>query len=330
MMVQSEKGPLLDMEPLFPTAPLPGPWQDKLGRRFPQAIAHRGYRARFPENTLSAFAGALEAGAHALETDIHLSGDGVVVLSHDPTLQRCFGQPDRIIDCKWSYLSTLRTLKEPHEPLPRLVDLLRYLARPGLENIWLLLDIKIDNNVDDVMRLMAQAIQAVPPSARPWNERIVLGCWAATYLPFCYYYLPGFPVTHIGYNICHARQFFKVPNVSFNMLQMVLMGPTGSSFLKDARAAGRPVFAWTVNDDALMRWSIRKGIDGVITDDPKQFLDVCSTYDIHEGAERLPLRQYAFIAWINLMALLFSMLFRWKHGFYVDRSKVTRGIPNAR
>ena len=114
------------------------------------------------------------------------------------------------------------------------------------------------------------------------------------------------------------------------MLQMVLMGPTGSSFLKDARAAGRPVFAWTVNDDALMRWSIRKGIDGVITDDPKQFLDVCSTYDIHEGAERLPLRQYAFIAWINLMALLFSMLFRWKHGFYVDRSKVTRGIPNAR
>lgn len=31
---------------------------------------------------MSAFKGALEAGAHALETDIHLSKDGVVVLSH--------------------------------------------------------------------------------------------------------------------------------------------------------------------------------------------------------------------------------------------------------
>lgn len=64
------------------TAPLAIPWQDKLGRRYPQAIAHRGYRTEFPENTLSAFAGALKAGAHALETDIHLSKDDVVVLSH--------------------------------------------------------------------------------------------------------------------------------------------------------------------------------------------------------------------------------------------------------
>ncbi len=51
------------------------------GRR-PQAIAHRGYKAAYPENTLGAFKGAVEVGAHAIETDVHLSRDGVVVLSH--------------------------------------------------------------------------------------------------------------------------------------------------------------------------------------------------------------------------------------------------------
>jgi hypothetical protein len=49
---------------------------------FPQTIAHRGYKAEHPENTMRAFQGAVEVGAHALETDIHLSKDGIVVLSH--------------------------------------------------------------------------------------------------------------------------------------------------------------------------------------------------------------------------------------------------------
>jgi glycerophosphoryl diester phosphodiesterase len=52
------------------------------GVQLPQAIAHRGYKAAFPENTMASFVGAVEAGAHALETDIHLTADDVVVLSH--------------------------------------------------------------------------------------------------------------------------------------------------------------------------------------------------------------------------------------------------------
>ena len=52
------------------------------GRRLPQAIAHRGYKAAHPENCMEAFKGAVKVGAHAIETDIHLSKDGVVVLSH--------------------------------------------------------------------------------------------------------------------------------------------------------------------------------------------------------------------------------------------------------
>jgi glycerophosphoryl diester phosphodiesterase len=56
--------------------------KDVSGNRKPQAIAHRGYKAKFPENTMGAFKGAVDVGADALETDIHLSKDGVVVLSH--------------------------------------------------------------------------------------------------------------------------------------------------------------------------------------------------------------------------------------------------------
>lgn len=92
---------------------------------------------------MAAFRSAVEIGAHAIETDVHLTKDDVVVLSHDATLKRCFGKPDRIIDHEWSYLSSLRTIAKPHEAMPRLKDLLEYLAQPGLEEIWLLLDIKV-------------------------------------------------------------------------------------------------------------------------------------------------------------------------------------------
>jgi len=56
--------------------------KDVSGNRRPQAIAHRGYKAKFPENTMGAFRGAVEVGAEGLETDVHLTRDGVVVLSH--------------------------------------------------------------------------------------------------------------------------------------------------------------------------------------------------------------------------------------------------------
>ncbi len=54
----------------------------KDGTQLPQTIAHRGYKAKHPENTMGAFKGAVAVGADALETDTHVTKDGVVVLSH--------------------------------------------------------------------------------------------------------------------------------------------------------------------------------------------------------------------------------------------------------
>ncbi len=54
----------------------------------PWIIAHRGYRAKYPENTLSAFSAALDAGAAMIELDVTLSLDRKLVVIHDATLQR--------------------------------------------------------------------------------------------------------------------------------------------------------------------------------------------------------------------------------------------------
>jgi tubulin gamma len=130
---------------------------------------------------MAAFKGAVEVGAHAIETDLHLTKDNVVVLSHDATLKRCFGREEKIIDMTWKELSDLRTVAEPKQQMPRLLDLLEYLAQPGLERPWVLLDIKIDNDPDDMMRLIGETIRSAPPSAkRAWKDRIVLGVWAVS------------------------------------------------------------------------------------------------------------------------------------------------------
>jgi glycerophosphoryl diester phosphodiesterase len=54
----------------------------------PIVIGHRGAAGERPENTLAAFAFGLEAGAAILESDLHLTRDGVVVMAHDETVDR--------------------------------------------------------------------------------------------------------------------------------------------------------------------------------------------------------------------------------------------------
>jgi glycerophosphoryl diester phosphodiesterase len=61
---------------------------------------HRGARGLWPENTLAAFAGALELGVSAVELDCGMTRDGVVVVTHDPELN-----PDLTRDAGGSFLA---------------------------------------------------------------------------------------------------------------------------------------------------------------------------------------------------------------------------------
>ena len=59
------------------------PFYAKDGKtKLPQYVAHRGFNKIYPENTLSAFQAAIDVGCHGIETDVQISRDGVVVISH--------------------------------------------------------------------------------------------------------------------------------------------------------------------------------------------------------------------------------------------------------
>jgi glycerophosphoryl diester phosphodiesterase len=58
------------------------------GKAKPYIMAHRGNKAQCPENTLASFKQALQDGADILETDLHLSADGVFMCIHDGTVDR--------------------------------------------------------------------------------------------------------------------------------------------------------------------------------------------------------------------------------------------------
>lgn len=72
----------------------------------PRVVAHRGDSAHYPENTLEAFMSAYNMGVDVIETDIHLSRDGQVVIWHDPTLDRNTDGHGRIEDHTLEELKT--------------------------------------------------------------------------------------------------------------------------------------------------------------------------------------------------------------------------------
>ena len=72
----------------------------------PRIVAHRGDSAHFPENTLPAFESATAMQVDVIETDVHLSKDGEVVIWHDPTLDRNTDGSGRIEDHTLSELKS--------------------------------------------------------------------------------------------------------------------------------------------------------------------------------------------------------------------------------
>jgi glycerophosphoryl diester phosphodiesterase len=71
----------------------------------PAIVAHRGWAARYPENSLAALEAALWLGLRHLEFDVQLTADGVPVLFHDLDLRRITGREGRVVDIPWAELA---------------------------------------------------------------------------------------------------------------------------------------------------------------------------------------------------------------------------------
>ena len=69
-----------------------------------QVVAHRGYSAAYPENTLSSFAGAYACGAKTVEFDVRKTADGELVIYHDETLERLNGDTKSVADYTYNQL----------------------------------------------------------------------------------------------------------------------------------------------------------------------------------------------------------------------------------
>jgi glycerophosphoryl diester phosphodiesterase len=78
------------------------------GRKRPFILAHRGCRAQAPENTLEAFQLALQQGAEAVETDLRITRDRVIVCIHDATLDRTTDGTGRVDQKTWAQIKRLR------------------------------------------------------------------------------------------------------------------------------------------------------------------------------------------------------------------------------
>lgn len=68
--------------------------------------------------------------------------------------------------------------------MPRLADLLAYLAQPENEDIWVLLDIKKDDDARELLAHVTSTISSIPPAGRPWKDRIILGPWDVSLTPY--------------------------------------------------------------------------------------------------------------------------------------------------
>lgn len=87
----------------------------------PLAIAHRGIHDAHRENTLPAVRAAMAAGADAVEIDVQLAGDGTVVVNHDESFGRLWGDPRPVAAMTWPEIAELG---EGDTRVARLEDLL--------------------------------------------------------------------------------------------------------------------------------------------------------------------------------------------------------------
>lgn len=139
-------------------------------------VAHRGYPARLPENTLPSIEAALQAGARYLEVDVQMSQDGEVVLFHDRDLVRLCGQPGAVHDYSWQELqqfqvhgSTPLASVAPAIAIPHLADVVTLLtSHPEVKVFVELKRISLETFG------VAAVVQQVLPLLRPIDAHAVV------------------------------------------------------------------------------------------------------------------------------------------------------------
>ncbi|ATE54820.1 glycerophosphodiester phosphodiesterase [Actinosynnema pretiosum] len=247
----------------------------KLSHRYlsgpnPRAFAHRGWHLgelEGMENSLSAMRRAVAEGFSYLETDVHTTSDGVVVVHHDSTLDRTTDGTGVVSQLPWARVREARV--GGREPVVRLEELMEEL--PGA---FLNIDVKSDAAVAPVVELLRRtgALGRVclasfsdarlarlrrllgPELLTSMGPRSVAALWAGCRLP-------GLAAAARG----------VIAQVPVNQGRLTVVD---ARFVRAAHRRGGEVHVWTVDEADEMRRLLDLGVDGLVSDRPDVLREV--------------------------------------------------------
>ncbi|HET9141601.1 glycerophosphodiester phosphodiesterase [Actinophytocola sp.] len=239
---------------------------------YPRAFVHRGWHADDldgMENSLTAFRRAVAEGYRYLETDVHATSDGVVVVHHDAALDRTTDGSGPIAALPWSTVRQARI--GGREPVARLTDLLEEL--PGaLLNIDVKTDAAVGPLVDTLRRAGAlhRVCVASFSEARLARVRRLAGPDVLTSMgtgAIARLWMSGRLPAVLFRNTGRVR-LAQVP-VRQGRLTVV-----DKRLIATARRRGIEVHVWTIDDAPRMHELLDLGVDGIMTDRPGVLRDV--------------------------------------------------------
>lgn len=240
-------------------------------------IAHRGASGLRPENTLGAFLLARKLGADGIELDIRLSADGVVMVHHDPTLDRTTKRTGRLDRLKAAELEKVDAGRG--EGIPTLAAALE--AAGGLPVLIELKEARAALPALEVVRHLGAQRQVAFASFHPraltplGGQGILLGASRPEIAAAALGAAIGWPARRAGFD------FYAVPYKWKDFLTV----PT-SRFIARAERQGCLVHVWTVDDPAVARTLWRRGVRGILTNRPEVLLPERNA--LPPGLVRLP------------------------------------------
>ena len=229
------------------------------------AFAHRG-GAFHPEiegleNTLAAFAHAVELGYHYLETDVHTTSDGVLLAFHDRALDRVTDRSGAIETLRYDEVAG--ALIGGREQVPTLERLLESFPTARFN-----IDLKADAAVAPLAELI---------TAHGAHDRVCVGAFSTRRVA-AFRRLVGPRVATSCPPVPAALTRFAPAQWLVDVLTRgngdVLQVPhrrgrvtvVTETFLRRAHASGRPVHVWTIDDAGEMHHLLDLGVDGIMTD----------------------------------------------------------------
>jgi glycerophosphoryl diester phosphodiesterase len=232
-------------------------------RPAPLVIAHRGSSGELPENTLAAFALAVRQGADWIETDLHLTKDGAVVLTHDAELGG-LGAPGEVRERTLAEIQALDA--GGGEPVPTLCEVLDRFASHVAFN----LELKRGERAD-YEGLEATVLGEV-------ERRGLLGrmLFSSFYDPVLARLRSLSPAARLGLllSVRYPRGAIERAR-SLGAETLHPEAPLVTRELVDAaHAAGLAVLPFTVDDPGEMERLLRLGVDGLFTNFPARMRGV--------------------------------------------------------